>query len=167
MSAIATIPAAVLEQLGGLQEGDAPVLVALTGPVFGIEAWHPPTEGAMKGAHRLILPASAPALLCVLARFVGLTLEVGEVPRFDCPACDYHSVRRGDVNRHYETQHRGSKPHACLLCGYRAHQRVNLVRHVAAKHRLDLALGCNWPGCVCRFETEHERRRHRRIHVRK
>lgn len=72
-----TIPAACLEQLGGLKEGDPPVVYRRGSCAYSFhplihpradndEPWHP--------SIRLLLPASSPALLAVLARHVGLTV---------------------------------------------------------------------------------------------
>ncbi len=78
-----TIPAACLKQLGGLIKTDSPVMLGVPGSTF--HPWHLSAGFdralAMDG-FCLLLPSSAPALLQVLARHVGLTLEPGEVPDF-------------------------------------------------------------------------------------
>ena len=91
-----SIPAACVKQIGGLAKTDAPVRVRRPGVTY-TWSWasgDQHTDGSRPGAgDRLLLPQSAPALLQVLARHVGLTLEVGEVPRIrwyrysDIPSC--------------------------------------------------------------------------------
>ena len=88
MSDLITVPGSVLAALGGLTEDDPPVLYLRWAGVDGYQpcAFHPAGTKGERHAwratddRRLILPASAPALLRVLARHLGMTLEPGEVP---------------------------------------------------------------------------------------
>ena len=80
-----TVPASVLAALGGLTEDDPPVVAIHL--VIGRHAWHscvPSTGPGVRVTDRLLLPASAPALLRVLARYLGMTLQPGEVPSWGC-----------------------------------------------------------------------------------
>ena len=64
-----TVPAAVLDALGGLQESDPPVMLVDTG--WGHRwSWHPLRDNVAPFAHRdrLLLPASSAALAAVVAR---------------------------------------------------------------------------------------------------
>lgn len=92
-----TVPASVLAALGGLTGDDPPVVVIghmehagqrerVTYAQMAIE---PPHEWKPVGDQALLLPASAPALLRVLARHQGMALEPGEVPRWFCTGLDW------------------------------------------------------------------------------
>ncbi len=78
-----TIPAAVLGVLGGLEDDDPPVLVGTGehGP-SRLCPWHPLLESvpAIPDHAVIVLPASSPALLRVLARHAGLVPSPGWVP---------------------------------------------------------------------------------------
>ena len=73
----ATIPAACLEALGGLQDDDPPVLSQMDEPVMGgtqTFTWpqHPlDPDSDLGDAEAVLLPQSAPALLNVAARHIG------------------------------------------------------------------------------------------------
>jgi hypothetical protein len=67
-----SIPAACLEALGGLAETDAPVLLHKGKPMHPLGNCPGINDGYLVGIDRLILPQSAPALLQVLTRHVGL-----------------------------------------------------------------------------------------------
>jgi len=74
-----TVPASVLDALGGLTDDDPAVLMQLGTAFLRVLG---PGAGGARGSH-LLLPASAPALLRVLARYLGMTLQPGEVPRWE------------------------------------------------------------------------------------
>ena len=75
-----TVPASVLDALGGLTDDDPAVLMQLGTAFLRVLG---PGAGGARGSH-LLLPASAPALLRVLARYLGMTLQPGEVPSWGC-----------------------------------------------------------------------------------
>lgn len=69
------IPALCIEALGGMQDSDPPVLVRGRDYLHSLHPTEPDEPGPMFNAAdegaRLVLPASAPALLRVLARALG------------------------------------------------------------------------------------------------
>lgn len=82
-----TIPAACLDAIGGLAETDAPILCRWPhADPRAVWPWvtsiHGNTVTGIDGA-LVVLPQSAPALLQVLARRVGIEIEPGEVPAFE------------------------------------------------------------------------------------
>ena len=122
-----TVPAWQLAALGGLVDEDPPVLMRVAGCAVLQAPMHPSVEidddqpeeryleGIIAGFDTLpdhadlLLPQSAPALLRVLARYFGLELDGGEVPRL-APWTGLVGVERGRwyvhlLDRAFEADH--------------------------------------------------------------
>lgn len=91
MSESVTVPASVFNALGELVEGDPPIaykhkgaygFIGSFGPGFGTPYLMAP-RGFLLPSSEILLPASSPALLRVLARHLGMRFEPWEmVPLF-------------------------------------------------------------------------------------
>ena len=51
-----------------------------------------------------------------------------------CDQCDFKAANRSSVLKHKQAIHLGLKPHACILCDYKASMKATLRSHVNRQH---------------------------------
>lgn len=101
-----TVSVSVLIALGGLEDDDPAAVLGPPGAPrmsFSWYAHHPRIREPLHTEDVALLPASAPALLRVLARHLGWTLSPDEVPAWHSTGDGFAFGGRGSCEPHYFT----------------------------------------------------------------